>query len=213
MLRLRDIPEAIEGDPCGRSSVHTGTLAAVPLTRIEPEAAAALVRPAWVRAVITAVFAAFTIFWTDDTMTVARFALAAFFILCATAVWDYVKSERVPPALTGALAVGAVAWLISGVAALFAASTGALAIIAGVGFLMMGACEFYGALKVRTEFVPSKDHVILGVVGILTGVGLFLGAGLDPHGILGISGTGVIIMAVLLLISAAGLTHESRSAR
>lgn len=184
----------------------------MPLTRIKPDAAAALVRPAWLRAVITAAFAVFTIFWTDDTMTVARFALAAFLILCATAVWDYVKVEAVPPALTGALAVGAVAWLVSGVAAIFASSTAALAIIAGAGFLVMGACELYGACKVRTDFVPSRDHVILGVVGMLTGIGLFLGAGLDPHGILGISGTGVIIMAVLLLISAAGLTHESRSA-
>ncbi|WP_157984105.1 hypothetical protein [Nesterenkonia muleiensis] len=184
----------------------------MPLTRIEPETAAALIRPAWTRAVITAVFAAFTIFWTDDTMTVARIALAAFFILGATAVWDYAKTEQVPPALTGAMALGAAAWVFSGIAAIFAASTTVLAVIAGAGFLVMGTCELSGALKVRAEFVPSRDHVLLGVVGILTGVGLFLGAGLDPHGILGISGTGVIIMAVLLLISAAGFTHESRSA-
>lgn len=162
------------------------------------------------RAVVTTVFAIFTIFWTTETMTVARIALAIFFILCATAVWDYVKTEHVPPALTGAAALGAAAWVFSGIAALFATSTAALAITAGVGFLIMGVCELYGGLKVRAEFIPSRDHVILGVVGTLTGVGLFVGVGLDPHGILGISGTGVIIMAVLLLISAAGLTHESR---
>ena len=159
---------------------------------------------------ITTVFAAFTIFWTADTMTVARIALAVFFILCATAVWDYVKTEQVPPTLTGAAALGAAAWVFSGIAALFATSAAALAVIAGVGFLIMGACELYGGLKVSSAFVPARDHVILGVVGVLTGVGLFLGVGLDPHGILGISGTGVIIMAVLLLISAAGLTHEAR---
>lgn len=165
------------------------------------------------RAVVTAVFAAFTIFWIDDTLTVARIGLAAFFILCATAVWDYVKTEQVPPSLTGAGALGASGWVLAGIAALFAPSTGVLAIIAGTGFLLMGACELYGGLKVRQEFVPARDHAILGVVGILTGLGLFLGAGLDPHGILGISGTGVIIMAVLLLISAAGLTHEARKAQ
>ncbi|TLP96972.1 hypothetical protein FEF26_08285 [Nesterenkonia salmonea] len=181
----------------------------MPVTRIDPQTAAALVRPAWMRAVVTTVFAVLTIFWTDETMTLARIALAAFFILCATAVWDYVKTEQVPPKLTGAAALGAAAWVLSGIAALFAATPTALAIIAGVGFLIMGACELYGGLKVRAEFVPSRDHIILGVVGVLTGVGLFLGAGLDPHGILGISGMGVIIMAVLLLISAAGLTHEA----
>jgi hypothetical protein len=184
----------------------------VPLTRIDPRTAAVLVRPSWMRAVVTAVFAAFTIFWTAETMTGARIALSAFFILCATAVWDYVKTEQVPPALTGAAALGASSWVFAGIAALFAPSAAALAIIAGIGFLLMGACELYGGLKVRAEFVPSRDHVILGVVGVLTGVGLFLGAGLDPHGILGISGTGVIVMAVLLLISAAGLTHEARKA-
>lgn len=182
------------------------------MTRTEPQTAAALVRPAWVRAGITAGFAAFTIFWTDDTMTMARIALAVFFILAATAVWDYVKTEEVPPAMTGAMALGSAGWVFAGIAAVFATSTAALAIIAGIGFTLMGACELYGALKVRGEFLPSRDHVILGVVGILTGLGLFLGAGLDPHGILGISGTGVIIMAVLMGISAAGLTSDSRRA-
>lgn len=159
---------------------------------------------------ITAVFATFTIFWTDETLTLARIALAAFFVLCATAIWDYLKAEEVPVAMRSAGALGAAAWVLSGIAAIFAGSAAVLAIIAGAGFLIMGVAELYGALKVRGEFVPARDHIIVGAVGILTGIGLFLGAGLDPHGILGISGMGVVVMAVLLLISAAGLTHEAK---
>lgn len=143
----------------------------------------------------------------------ARIALAAFFVVGATAIWDYVKVQYVPERMRAAVALGAAVWVFSGIASIFAGSTAVLAIIAGVGFFVMGVTELYGGLRVRKEFVPARDHLILGVVGMLTGVGLFAGAGLDPHGVLGISGMGVVIMAVLLLISAAGLTHEARSDR
>jgi len=184
----------------------------VPVAHVDPTTAEALLRPAWTRAVITAIFALFTVFTTDETMTLARIALAAFFILAATAVWDYVKVESVPVPMRTSMSLGAAAWIFSGIAAIFAASPMALAIIAGIGFVLMGAAELVGALRVRAQFVPARDHLILGAVGVLTGVGLFFGAGLDPHGILGISGMGVVVMAVLLLISAAGLTHESKKA-
>lgn len=184
----------------------------MPVTSVDVVTAKELLRPAWVRAVVTTLFALFTTFSTEETMTLARIALAAFFILGATAVWDYVKVESVPAAMRTSVSLGAAAWIISGIAAIFAGSTTALAVIAGVGFLAMGLAEFIGAIKVRAQFVPARDHLILGVVGAGTGVGLFLGAGLDPHGILGISGMGVVVMAVLLLISAAGLTHEAKKA-
>ena len=35
----------------------------------------------------------------------------------------------------------------------------------------------------------------------------------DVHGILGIAGMGVIIMAVLLMISGAGMVHDARRGR
>ncbi|MGO1549301.1 MAG: hypothetical protein ACTHWO_05730 [Nesterenkonia sp.] len=182
----------------------------MPVAHVDAKTAAELLRPAWTRAVITAIFALFTVFTTDETMTMARIALAAFFVLAATAVWDYVKVESVPVPMRTSISLGAAAWIFSGIVAIFAAGPTALAIIAGIGFFLMGVAEFIGAVRARPEFVPARDHLILGVVGMLTGLGLFLGAGLDPHGVLGISGMGVVVMAVLLLISAAGLTHESR---
>ncbi|WP_300342545.1 hypothetical protein [Nesterenkonia sp.] len=183
----------------------------MPITRTDPRTAARLTRPAWTRAVITAAFALFTVFSTGETMTLARLALAAFFVLGAAALWEYVKADPVPAALRAAVSIGAVVWIVSGIAAVFAHSAAALAVIAGIGFLAVGAAELIGALKVRGSFVPARDHLILGPVGMLTGAGLFAGAGLDPHGILGISGMGVVIMAVLLLISAAGLSHEAKA--
>ena len=184
----------------------------MPVSHVDANTAADLLRPAWTRAVITAIFALFTVFTTDETMTLARIALAAFFILAATAIWDYVKVEAVPASMRTSISLGAAVWIFSGIAAIFAATPSALAIMAGIGFFLMGVAEFVGAWRARAQFVPARDHLILGVVGMLTGLGLFLGAGLDPHGILGISGMGVVVMAVLLLISAAGLTHESKKA-
>lgn len=184
----------------------------MPVTHVDAATARELLRPAWVRAGITTIFALFTVFSTSETMTMARIALAAFFVLAATAIWDYIKAESVPVKMRTAMSVGASAWILSGIAALFVGSPAALAVVAGIGFLVMGVAEFTGAWVLRSLFVPARDHLILGVVGILTGLGLFVGAGLDPHGILGISGMGVVVMAVLLMISAAGLTHERNKA-
>lgn len=164
------------------------------------------------RGIITLAFAVFTIFWQEDTLTLLRFSLAAFFVLGATAVWDYAKLSVVPDSLRGALAVGAAVWVVSGVAAIFVGGTTAAAVVAALGFLGMGLAELVGGLRSRRQFVPARDHILLGVIGTLTGASLLVGSQLDPHGILGISGMGVIVMAVLLMISGAGLIHDSKRA-
>lgn len=179
--------------------------------KIPASTAEVLIRPVWVRAVITAVFAAFTIFWQEDTLTLLKFSLAAFFVLGATAVWDYAKNvDVVPDSARGPLALGAVVWVLSGVAAVFVDTTLTAAIVAAVGFLGMGLAELVGGLRSRKEFVPSRDHILLGAVGTATGLGLVVGMQLDPHGVLGVAGTGVIVMAVLLCISGAGLVHDAK---
>ena len=164
------------------------------------------------RGIITLAFAVFTTFWQHDTLTLLKISLAAFFVLGATAVWDYAKLEVVPDSLRGMLATGAALWVISGVAAVFVGGTTAAAVVAAVGVLGMGLAELVGGLRSRGEFVPARDHILLGAVGTLTGASLLVGSQLDPHGILGISGMGVIVMAVLLLISGAGLVHDSKKA-
>lgn len=164
------------------------------------------------RGIVTLAFAVFTTFWQEDTLTLLRVALAAFFVLGATAVWDYAKLAVVPDSLRGALAVGAAVWVVSGVAAVFVGGTTAAAVVAALGFLGMGLAELVGGLRSRRQFVPARDHILLGAVGTLTGVSLLVGSQLDPHGILGISGMGVIVMAVLLMISGAGLIHDSKKA-
>lgn len=184
----------------------------MPVQRIPADTARQLVRPAWLRGGITAAFALFTIFWTDETHSIAQWALAAFFVLGATAVWDYIKADAVPEKFRAAASVGLAVWWLFGVGVVFAGTSIALAIVAGIGFLGMGAAELTAALRVRGEFLPARDHIILGVIGILTAAGLFLGVGLDPHGILGISGMGVVVMAVVVLIQAGGFTSDMRRA-
>lgn len=172
-----------------------------------------LVRPVWVRAVITVIFAVFTIFWQEDTLTLLRFSMAAFFVLGATAVWDYAKSQQVPASLRGPLAFGAAVWVLSGLAAIFVSSAGAAAVVAAVGFLGMGVAELVGGLRARKEFVPARDTLLVGALGAVTGIALIVGMQLDPHGILGIAGMGAILIAVALMISGAGLIHDSKRGR
>lgn len=180
------------------------------MKKIPAATAEDLLRPVWIRAVLTVAFAVLAIFWQNESLALLKYSLAAFFVLGASAVWDYVKSSVVPEKLRANLALGAALWGVSGIAAIFAPSTAAAAIIAAVGFFGMGVAELVGGLRVRAEFTPARDQVLLGGLGVLTGIGLGVGVSLDPHGVLGIAGTGVIVMAVLLLISAAGLTHDAR---
>ena len=184
------------------------------MKRIPAPTAQALARPVWVRAVITAIFAVVTIFWQDETLTLFKVAVAGYFVLGASAVWDYAKDEDLVPAkVRGPLALGAAAWVLSGVAAVFVGTTTAAAVVAAIGFVTMGAAELVAGIRGRGEFVPARDQVLLGAVGTATGLGLLIGMQLDVHGILGIAGMGVIIMAVLLMISGAGMVHDARRGR
>ncbi|KUG59586.1 hypothetical protein [Nesterenkonia jeotgali] len=181
--------------------------------KIPAATAEELTRPVWLRAVITVVFAVIAIFWQEETVTLLKISIAGFFVLGATAIWDYAKVEAVPNTLRGPLAMGAAAWVLSGVAVIFVNTATAAAVIAAIGFTAMGLAELVGGLRARNDFVPARDQIILGAVGVLTGLALAIGLQLDPHGILGLAGMGVTIMAVVLLISGAGLLHDVKRGR
>lgn len=186
-------------------------LPSVAVKRTPAPTAAALIRPVWVRAVVTALFAVVAIFSQEETLTLLKFSLAGFFVIGASAVWDYAKDvDVVPDSVRGPLAFGAAAWVLSGVAAVFVGTTTAAAVVAGIGFLAMGAAELIAGIRGRQEFVPARDQMVLGGIGAATGLGLLAAMGLDPHGVMGMAGTGVIVMAVLLLISGAGMVHDSK---
>lgn len=193
------------------------------VTKVPAETAAALQRPVWLRAGFTAAFGAFATFWTgnyemaslwgDNAFFVGKIVLAAFFILTSSMVWEYGKNVNVPEKLRASLAAGAALWAVSGIVIIFMGSSLAVGIAAGVGLLGMGALELLGGLKVRDEFVPARDHIIVGAVTALTGIALFIWNGPDFQAVAGTAGMGMILAAALLLISAAGLTHEARRAK
>ncbi|WP_147103796.1 hypothetical protein [Nesterenkonia populi] len=193
------------------------------VTKVPAETAAALQRPVWLRAGFTAAFGAFATFWTgnaelaglwgENAFVVGKVVMAAFFVLASSMVWEYGKNENVPEKLRTALAAGAALWALSGVVVIFMTSSVAVAVAAGIGLLSMGAAELIGGIRVRHEFVPARDHITVGTVTALTGVALFIWHGPDLHAVAGTAGMGMILAAALLLISAAGLTHEARQAK
>lgn len=186
-------------------------LPSVAVKRIPAPTAAALIRPVWVRAVITVLFAVVAIFVQDETLTLLKLALAGYFVIGASAVWDYAKdAEVVPDAVRGPLAFGAAVWILSGIAAVFVPSAGAAAVVAAIGFLGMGVAELVAGIRGRREFVPARDQMLLGGIGAATGLGLLAGMGLDVHGVLGTAGMGAVVMGVLLMISGAGMVHDAR---
>lgn len=185
----------------------------MPVQRIPAATAEQLARPVWLRAVVTALPALVTIFWQGETLLLLKIALAAYFVLAGTAIWDYAKDTVVvPDAVRGPLASGAALWVLVGVGVLFVPSATAGAVVAAAGFLGMGLAELIAGLRGRPDFVPARDLLVQGGVGTATGVGLLAGMQLDVHGILGIAGMGLVILAVLLMISGASMTHEARRA-
>lgn len=199
---------------------NSDKLLGVAVTKIPAETARVLKRPTWARAVLAAVLGVFSLvwhgneafvdLWGGNDLLVARIVLAAFFVLSASAVWEYAKQSPVPDVLRGGLALGAASWLLLGAAIIFFTSSLAIGLLAGAAMTVMGVAELVGGLRTRKDFVPSRDHVLVGAVGTITGVVLLAWWDLDIHGVVGVAGMGAILIAVLLMIAAAGMRHEAQ---
>ena len=88
-------------------------------------------------------------------------------------------------------------------------------VTAAAALILGGVAELVAWARFRRAFIPARDQLWTGLVGVASGAALAVGAvqGLNPHGQLGIVGGGAIIIGVLLLISGLGFHHEVRRDR
>lgn len=175
--------------------------------------------PILLRSVIAAVYGAVTIFWQEPTVAVLALAGGIYLVLTGVSVWRMSALAKasgaagVPSALLAAAAVYAVA----GVLVAVVQSVEVFAYTAGAALLIGGAVELVLWFRARKQFVPARDWLITGVVGIgaavLMPVFLALPEAGHVQALLGVSGGAAIITAVILAISGLGLRHDASLAR
>ncbi|UPO76556.1 MULTISPECIES: hypothetical protein [Arthrobacter] len=175
--------------------------------------------PILLRSVIAAVYGAVSIFWQEPTVAVLALAGGVYLVLTGVSVWRMSALAKasgaamVPAALLAAAAVYAVA----GVLVAVIQSAEVFAFTAGAALLIGGAIELVLWFRARKLFVPARDWLITGVVGIGAGVLMPVFLGLPEAGhvqaLIGVSGGAAIITAVILAISGLGLRHDASLAR
>ena len=165
------------------------------------------------RAITAAAFALLSIFWPSATNQVLAYGLAAFMVASAKFMWDYAKAPSAPKAAQGYYAGAAVAMILSGVIMALRPEVLVIGIAGAAAFMIAGIMEIIVFFRLRADFVPYKDQLVTGFVGLGVGAALLMGLNMDAHALLGLAGGGAIILAVFELISAFGLRHDAKESQ
>ena len=183
--------------------------AASPAQGARPDAAEfAMWKPLLARAAISAVFGVLTIFWREPSTAVLS-VLGGLYLLFlgATYLWTHrvLGVRERPSALTlvGGAALGA-----AGVATLILVEDSTFAFAGAAALVLAGVVELVRGLAVRGH-VAARDLVTVGVVAAATGAILPFFEHLGAHALLGVSGGGALITAVVLGIAALSYRHDS----
>lgn len=179
------------------------------------EISSVVFKPILVRAVVALVFGLSTVFTAAPGVGWMKAAFALYLVFSGSAMWEYLRRDPVPVAMRSPLSLAAAAWVLGTVVMLFLGSHVGVGLAVAAALVAGGAAELAAWARHRREFVPARDQLWTGLVGLLSGLGLGIGAaqGLNPHGQLGIVGGGAIIVGVVLLISGLGFHHEVRRDR
>lgn len=175
------------------------------------ETAVAVWKPVLIRALVAAIFGISTIFLRDPEVSLLKYGVAAYLVFSGTAMWEYLRREPVPEAMRSPLSMAAAAWMVGAIVLLFLSDTVVIAWVAAATLLLGGIAELVAWARHRREFIPARDQLYTGLVGMGTAVGLALFNHLDSHGLLGIIGGGAIIIAVVMAISGFGFRHDAGS--
>lgn len=175
---------------------------------VGPDSAALTVwKPFLARAVVGAVFGLVTIFWREPSTLVMAVAGGLYLLLGAAAyLWTHRQAHWGSASLLtdigGGLLLGA------GIASIAFADDRTFAFAGALALVVAGLAELMRGLALRTH-PAARDLVIVGVVGVATGAILPFVEQLGAHALLGVTGGGALLSAVILAIAALSYRHDS----
>ncbi|BBE24386.1 hypothetical protein MN0502_32690 [Arthrobacter sp. MN05-02] len=165
-------------------------------------------KPFLARAGVGAVFGLVTVFWREPSTLVMSVAGGLYLLLTGAA---YLWTHRLPhrgsrtkllPDIGGGLLLGA------GIASLVFLDDRSFAFAGAVALVVAGGVEVLRGLRARGSAV-ARDLVIVGTVAVVTGALLPLVEHLGAHALLGVTGGGALLTAVVLGIAALSYRHDS----
>ncbi|WP_104181635.1 DUF308 domain-containing protein [Arthrobacter sp. B0490] len=164
-------------------------------------------KPFLARAVVSALFGLVTIFWRDPSTLVMSVAGGLYLLLNGAAyLWTHRMEHWGPPHrlpdVGGGLLLGA------GIASLVFPDGRSFAFAGAVALVVAGAAELVRGLALRTH-AASRDLVVVGSVAMITGGILPFVEQLGAHALLGVTGGGALLTAVVLGIAGLSYRHDS----
>ncbi|THJ68658.1 hypothetical protein E8P82_01795 [Arthrobacter echini] len=165
-------------------------------------------RPLLARAVLSAVFGLLTVFWREPSTLVVSVAGGLYLLIGGAGyLWTHQVSAGLP--LTTALTrIGGGLLLGAGVVSLVFADDRSFALAGSVALFVAGIAELIRGLGDRRH-PAARDFVLVGVIGLATGLILPFVEDLGPQALLGVSGGGALLSAVVLGIAALSYRHDS----
>lgn len=170
-------------------------------------AAPAVWKPFLARAVVGAVFGLVTIFWREPSTLVMAIAGGLYLLLSGAAyLWTHRQAHWGATSLLtdigGGLLLGA------GIASIAFVDDRSFAFAGAVALVVAGLAELVRGLALGSH-PAARDLVIVGIVGIVTGAILPFVERLGAHALLGVTGGGALLSAVVLAIAALSYRHDS----
>lgn len=176
-------------------------------------------QPLLLRALIAAVFGAFTIFWQEPTAAVMAVSTGLYLVGSAASVYLLrnrlggheagLKGEKLT---RGLLRLTGVVLAVGGLLSVMFQTPGAYMPLIGATLLVAGAVEISLGLYHRRDRGLGRDWLIIGVVNAATALLLVLlpmFAAPKPHALLGVVGGSAIVIAVLMMLAGLGYRHDA----
>lgn len=169
-------------------------------------------KPFLFRAAVAAAFGAVTIFWASPSVHVMSVAGGLYLLLVSAAMLWAERTLRaagaVPSWIAGsAPAVLAVAALLN----LWIHTDRMFAQVGALALVLAGVVELVIGFQHRGKHVAARDFRLVGTVSVLTGVLLPFFQDLGAHALLGVTGGGAVITAVVLGLAGLSYRHDSDS--
>ena len=140
------------------------------------EISSVVFKPILIRAVVALAFGLTTVFVAEPGLTWMKVMFALYLAFSGSAMWEYLRRDPVPVAMRSPLSLAAAAWMLGVIVLLFLGSPAAVGVAAGAALVLGGVAELVAWARHRREFIPARDQLWTGLVGLLSGGGVVVAA-------------------------------------